>query len=306
MFTTRYPRLRDRLVIPARRATVSASSSNLVSALRRAYGGAQDALETFDRIAGAESPVPDSLEWSVHLRDAGDAGRLTYYFDSARHATSALVAVVARFASLAAHLGVAVPERLQDLFAARVVGSDDVLQVVLGIDERPGVARRVKIYVIMRRSAPVLVNAILGSLDVDRPGQFDPARVYILGVDCGPSGLVDAKLYFRLDPARLSGAVTNLSAVSDLVGTARYMVLQRCLLTDRSQIYFHANSERAIVRHLELRAESEPAARALLERHSSLGAQLAYGRIDPWIISFELRGRRLATSANNVYFHYSE
>jgi hypothetical protein len=282
------------------------ASRDLVSALSASDPAMPEALAVFDAIAGAPDPAPDSIEWSARLTGACDAARLTYYFDVAAHGAACARAAAGRFSALAAALDVTVPTGLMDTFAASVPEGREVLQVVLGFDGGVPARRRLKLYVVLRDAAPTIVDAMVAAAGARRPESLDPAKVYILGTDFGQGGLVDAKLYFRLDRQRLPGIVSNLDLARDVVDATRDVVLQRCLVSDRTQIYLHASNPRTIARHLARRASEDEAAAALCARHASVGRRLARGRLEPWIISFELRERRLCPDARNVYYHHVE
>ena len=273
----------------------SRPSERLLAALRGALGALPPALGTFDALAG-EGPTPDFFEWSARISSDLETARLTYYFDAEKHSAEALATVGDRFAVLAEALGVKLPPPLLAVYREEVPGNSALLQVVLGIDGRTD-GLRLKLYVIMKAAAPALVDALLGAVSCVRPPSLDASRVYILGLDFGGEGLLDAKLYYRLEIARLPRVVANLAEVGDLYRATREVVLQRCLLNDRSQLYLHATDERAIARYLERRTGRATA--RLLEVQRSLGE----ARIAPWIISFAFRDHRLQLGESNVYFH---
>ncbi len=284
---------------------LTSTQGEVAAALRAADPAAPEALAIFDRIAGAAHPTPDFIEWSAQLTGACDAARLTYYFDAARQGEAGLRAVGGRFAALGDALGAAVPPALLEAFSALVPGRREVQQLVLGLDDRPGGARRVKLYVVLQEAAEGLVDGLIAAAGARRPEALDAAKVYILGLDCGAAGISDAKLYFRLDRARLGRVVSNLREVSDLVKGTREVVLQRCLLSDRSQIYLHATDAHTIAGYLARRAWGDAATAQLNARHRAAAAHLAHGRLEPWIISFGLRDHQLQWDASNVYYHHT-
>ena len=275
----------------------SGPSQRLVAALRRASPESPKTLEVFDRIAGAECPRPDFLEWSARIGEALQTERLTYYFDAEKHSADELANVGDRFVALAAALDMKVPPTLATTYAALVPRAETLLQAVLGIDA--AAPMRVKLYLIMRGPAPDLVDGMLAAVGAVRPSSLDAARVYILGLDFGAEGLADAKLYYRLDVARLPRVVANLGEVREVYEATREVVLQRCLLADRSQIYLHADNDSAITKYL---ARSD-ATRQLITHARSVNVELAPQRIAPWIISFAFRDHRLVLDTSNVYFH---
>lgn len=277
-------------------------SSDLVGALEATYHAQSDALSLFAAIAGEDCPGPDFLEWSAVVSSRCEARRLTYYFDFHRHGVDVMRSLGGRFSRLAAALRVTVPAKLVPAFEARIGVEVGVQQVVLGVDDRAG-SRRVKLYLVLSRAAPSLVDAMLASVDVARPTGFDGERVYILGLECDTGGLADAKLYCRLDPTRLGRVVKNLRAVADLLPETREVVWQRCLRRDREQLYFHVSRSSALLAHLTRRAAESSAARELLADHAAVGSHLTTGRLEPWIVSYPLQGHRLAFETSNVYFH---
>lgn len=278
-----------------------ASTAPLLEGLRAADPALPAALSEFDRIAGAASPAPDFVEWSAHFGvGACDAARLTYYFDAGAHGDAGLRAAGERFVALSRALSVELPRAVLDAYAALVPAAEEVLQVVLGIDERAE-GRRLKLYVVLRDAAPALVDGLLDAVAAGRGAELDPSKVYILGLDFCGAGLADAKLYFRLDRARLRRSVANLRDVAELFSATREVVLQRCLLRDRSQLYLHADNPAAIGRYL-LRRGDAPAAE-LVRRHDQVARALPRGRLEPWIVSFGYRDHRLLLDEGNVYFH---
>lgn len=276
------------------------SSAPLMDALRSAAPGVPGALVEFDRIAGAPGPEPDFLEWSAHVGRGCEASRLTYYFDAGRHGGAGVRAAGERFEALAAAFSVALPVALPGVFAEEVPRRGEVQQVVLGIDERPA-GRRVKLYLVLQGAAPELVDRLLVAVGASRGGDLDAAKVYILGLDFGAGGLSDAKLYFRLDRGRLGRSVANLGEIRELFAATREVVLQRCLVSDRSQLYLHADNPVAIGRYLRGRADG--GAVELCARHEAVVRGLSRGRLEPWIISFAYRQHRLHLGEGNVYYH---
>jgi hypothetical protein len=115
---------------------------------------------------------------------------------------------------------------------------------------------------------------------------------------------MDAKLYYKLDQARLGRVVANLDDVRELLDGTRYVVLQRCTRSDRSQIYLHATNANVVQRHLETRAAGASPAADLVRRHAAAAAHLSRGRLEPWIVSFALDGPRLRHDASTIYFHH--
>jgi hypothetical protein len=278
--------------------------SELFEALRAAHPSMPEALSTFDAVVGAASPAPDFFEWSARVSAAVcESGRLTYYFDVARRGEGVARAALARFSALAEVLGA----RVSPTFAQALgMSARDpaVLQLVLGVDERLDRSRRVKAYAVLREAAPELVRSLLEASGVAPSESQEAAKVYILGFDFDASGLVDAKLYYRLDPARLGRVVANLASVGPLLRETRDVVLLRCVRTGRSQIYLHATSASAVGRHLAARAIEQSAASALAERHAAAASRLARGRLEPWIVSFALDGHRLRHDESTIYFHH--
>jgi hypothetical protein len=277
--------------------------SALLEALRAADAALPEALSTFDGIAASHDAKPDFQEWSARLSDVCDAARLTYYFDVARRGPALARTVSARFSTLAEALGARVPRVFQETLDEHAE-DPAILQLVLGVDERLDGMRRVKVYAVLRDAAPELVAALLGAAGVAHSAAFEAEKVYIAGFDFGDGGVLDAKLYYRLERARLGRAVANLDGVRDLLAATRYVVLQRCTRSSRSQIYLHADNADAIQRHLDARAVDGSPAATLAQRHAAAARGLARGRLEPWIVSFLLEGHRLRRDASTIYFHH--
>jgi hypothetical protein len=282
---------------------VATPSLMLLDALRAADPPPPPALQEFARIAGAPDPSPDFHEWSVRIGGGYQAARLTYYFDAGRHDAREIRSALGRFAELAAALGVVPPAALVESSVRDVPGRGEVLQVVLGIDERPGGGRRVKLYLVLREAAPGLIEGLLGAAGHPDARGVDLAKVYILGLDVGSAGVEDAKLYLRLDRGRLGQVVENLREVSDLYAATREVVFQRCLRGDRSQVYLHMDNPSSIGHYLARRARIDGDAARLLGHHAGVLRGLTRGRLEPWIISFAYRQRRLLSGVGNVYYH---
>lgn len=278
---------------------------SLVEALLVADPTMPTSLAEFDRIAGAPSPAPDFLEWSARLEADCFPARLTYYFDVARHGAASARAAGDRLAAVGAALDVAVPRSLTDALRAHAADRTEVLQVVLGLDERPAHDRRAKLYVIFRGAAPDLVDLLVEAAGSARPAALDPERVYILGFDFDARGLVDAKLYYRLDAARLTRIVANAADVRELLAHTHDLVLQRCVASERTQLYLHSANASVFARWLATRAGADPATARLMEIRAAVDATLRPARLEPRIVSFVLRDRRLRVDAGNVYYHLS-
>ncbi|MCS6899088.1 MAG: hypothetical protein RMJ98_05385 [Myxococcales bacterium] len=275
----------------------------LLKALEAADPPAPQALHDFSRVVGAPNPAPDFLEWSVRIGAGYQAARLTYYFDVARCGGVKVGAVLERFAKVAMALVGALPEPL--LTAMQIIGGRrEVLQIVVGIDERPGQERRVKLYLVLQEAAPELIESLLGAVGYQEVRGMDLAKVYILGLDVSASGVEDAKLYVRLDRKRLGQVVENLPEVGELWVATREVVFQRCLKRDRSQVYLHMDNPSSLVHYLMRRSWVDREAARLVDHHARVQQGLGRGRLEPWIISFGYRHRKLLLGGSNVYFHW--
>ena len=280
-------------------------SARLTQVLQAILPGDTGGLALFDRIAGAPGPSPDFLEWSAHLSGGCEGARLTYYFDVGPGKEATARAAGARFGALAEALRLPLPPPLLPRFFAAVPGAPEIRQVVLGLDDRGGAVRG-KLYHVLQGSAAPLLGGLLEAAGAPLPPHGELERVYILGLDVGAAGLLDAKLYYRLDVGRLHRVVGNLAALGALRAATREVVLQRCLLSARSQLYFHADNPRSIARFLAARSGSDEAAARLLRWHQAACSGLHQARLEPWILSFAYRQHHLDSSVGNVYFHLLE
>jgi hypothetical protein len=156
---------------------------------------------------------------------------------------------------------------------------------------------------VLREAAPGLIEELLGAAGYREAKGVDLAKVYILGLDVGAGGMEDAKLYVRLDRRQLGRVVENLRTVGELLVATREVVFQRCLKDDRSQVYLHMDNPSSIGRYLQQRAVIDGDAARLVDHHAGAQRGLSRGRLEPWIISFPYRDRRLLVGVSNVYFH---
>jgi hypothetical protein len=282
--------------------------SPLFTALLRTDPSAPQALRSFDALVAGNAPAPDFYEWSARIEERLLPSRLTYYFDVGRHGSGVASAAGERFLALCRTLDVPLSSALDSLLRSDLPSRDEILQIVIGIDERDDpLLRRLKYYLVFRAQPRRSVEAVLRAAEMPCPSSIDPSRTYILGLDLGPSGVDDCKLYFRLDPARAPGHVDNARELGPLLRGTRDFVMQCCLRRpERRQLYLHATNDHVIRNWLAEAAPARPPIGELMDRARAINQGPDGFRIDPWIISFAYRDRRLDASAMNVYFHIRE
>lgn len=286
---------------------VIGDTSPLFAALRKSDPYVPDTLAHFDRSFCASDAAPDFFEWSAHVGEAVCPHRLTYYFDTHRHGASRARVVGERFVTFARALDAPVPDALATTFRGDVPAADALLQIVVGIDERPAEARRIKYYLVFRDEPTRIVRQIFDAVGLSVPeAPLDIRRTYILGIDFVSGGVDDVKLYFRLDRQLLARVVDNVTDFDPLLLGCRDVVFQQCVRRpERRQIYLHATHDRVIAPWLVAQAPQRPALANLLERTERVRQKLEPVGIAPWILSCVYRNRRMDASTMNVYFHLS-
>lgn len=275
--------------------------------LRSLLGARPDApagLRRFDAEVRAGARGPSFEEYSARIGEGLGPWRETCYFDVDEPGAGEVAHE--RLLAVAAALGVALPAKFVARIRAGATLGPEVLQVVLGYDEG-GAATRLKYYLVFRAGSDALVERVRAAVDAPPlPAELAPSSVYILGLDFAPQGLVDFKIYVRLDMRRAQAAIRNLDAYAGLWRGCRSLVYQRCLVGGGRQVYFHATAAGVIEGELEQRARREPAAAALIEQLGAMNRTLGRTRWRPWIASYPLEAGLLRPAPSNVYFHLEE
>jgi hypothetical protein len=274
--------------------------TELLEALRAADPHMPPALEVFDRTVAAVEPRPDFHEYSVRVGDRASPHRLTYYFDVHRRGSTVADEAGARFVRLTEELGLPLPLHLRELVSSHAPSGDEVLQVVLGIEAPPdGTSVRAKYYLVFRSNPGQTVSALLAAAHLAPVAGSDPQKVYIVGCDVTEAGLDDIKLYFRLEPRRVSGLLDDPGEVTDLLAAGHEIVFQQCTRRPtRRQMYVHARSSTSLAQWLATHGFGDALGSA-----GAINEHLNGSHLDPWIVSFAYDERRLDLGAGNVYFH---
>jgi hypothetical protein len=274
--------------------------TELFEALRAADPSAPPALDTFDQVVASEEPRPDFYEYSVHVGDRVSPHRLTYYFDTRRRGAIVAREAGERFLKLSERLGLAVPAPLADFVRSEAPLGDEVLQVVLGVDASPQTsALRGKYYLVFRDDPGRCVRRVLAAMGLDAPTGAAPEKVYIVGIDVAAAGVDDVKLYFRLEPTRVTAVIENHAEVASLLAACRDVVLlQWARHVERRQVYVHAESSVSLSGWLARHGYEEALGRA-----RAVNAQMQGSRIEPRIVSMPYERGRVGIGQGNVYFH---
>ncbi len=279
------------------------SESAIVAAMRRLDGGVPEAIEAFDAAFGG-ALKPDDHEHSMRVDGADlDASRLTWYFDVARRGSALTAELSAAFARLCDQLELPLSAAVRTWLTTRLPRSDDVLQLVEGIDagdRARGVVLRK--YLVFRRDPEDCVREVLEAAGVRQlPANVDPRRVSILGLEVDRTGVADVKLYFELERERLPRVMANFAELGPVLpGQVRSVMFQHCCKRpERQQLYLHGDGPSGLLQWLEQR----PAFAQLVKRRAAMDAELKSDRLEPWIIAFPFRAGRADLDRGNVYFH---
>lgn len=284
----------------ANRRNLFGVAGELFEALQAADASTPPTLEAFDRIVSSHDPLPSFYEHSVRVAHPISPHRLTYYFDTHGREPHVAREAGARFVRLGRELGLRLPLPLADFVEADGPGSDEVLQVVLGVDAPiDGSALRGKYYLVFRSNPGRCVSELLAAAGLAPAAGALPEKVYIVGVDVTAAGIDDVKLYFRLESRRAPRVIDNMDDVADLLAASRDVVFQQgTRRPERRQVYVHASSTAHLSEWLERHGFDEALGRA-----RAINERLCGSRIDPWIVSFAYDQRRVDVGSGTVYFH---
>ncbi len=285
-----------------RRPTGGGGHTPLVKALLAVDDATPAHVAAVDACVAAVSRAPDSIEYSAKVGLATlEPYRFTWYWDVGRHPRGLAREIVSTFRACADRTGAVVPEALLDA----PFDAGPVLQLVVGLDARPDpAATRVKLYAVLSLGARSVVEALGELCGVPQPPpSVDLDLTYIVGLDFGPRGLVDMKLYFALDGRSAPRLLRAPSSAGELLSLSRLIVFQQGLVDPAKRaLFFHANDRALLRRELARSLGPDRPMSHLLTRARAMGDVVGTA-LDPWILSYPLVGGSLERETCNVYFH---
>ena len=283
--------------------------SPLLAALERHadLGPTPELARIFDRISahGAEGAGegPDFFETSPQVGDALAPWRMTHYFDLKDRAAGRRAEVFSRLRALADELGVPDLERLEPALGEAAPPEPAMRQLCLGVDVRRETGHsRVKLYAIFEGDAEAWTRALCLALGHPPPEAARLSLTHIVGLDFTLAGLHDLKLYFAMEPRKVTRTLRRPQLAIPLLRGCRRVVYQHSLIVPgKKSMHFHADAPS--VMHGELaRLRAHAPATAELERR--LGG-LREGGLEPWILAHPFAEGELERGVYSLYLHLS-
>ena len=268
------------------------------------FGRPPEQVRSFDRITagGTQSEPPDFYETSPRVAEQVSPWRLTHYFDLAGRGTDHRAGVYARFVELCNELGMPGAEHLSPMFERAAPVEPALRQLCIGLDcPRDPQSIRVKLYAIMEGKAEAWTVALAGLLGVDPPAEATLDLTHIVGLDFTAGGLHDVKLYFAMDPKRVSGTLRNRRRAAELLNGCRRVVYQQSLLVaGKKSMHFHADAPRVLDDELVPLRSTVPASAEFERRLAGLRERAG---MEPWILAHPFADGELDRSVYSLYLH---
>ncbi len=266
------------------------------------WGPAPEPVRRFDACAALGSgPTPDFFESSPQV--AGERvqpWRITHYFDVAGRPLAHRVGVGERLSACADALAIAIPAPLAELLA-QPTPEPALRQLCLGIDARPEAEQtRLKLYAIFEGDAAAHTLALCSALGVTPPDAANLALTHIVGVDLDRGGLRDVKLYYAMDPRKVTRTLREPKRAIPLLRGCRRVVYQRSLIVPGKQSYhFHADAPQVLRAELARLRAHAPATDELDARHEVISA----AGLSPWILAHPFAAGELDRRVYSLYLH---